>query len=282
MALPISRLYDFQPNTTIVSSQVDDEFNQLVSTINDLPEKDGTLQSNLNADLLDGFHASNSGGTNTVPVCVSGTIQTNLNADLLDGQHASDIAAAAFDVGTKMLFYQASPPSGWTEVSKPTDHVLGWKSGQAGGTTVANDWELTGFTFGVGSHTLTLAELPNHAHGLGGHTHDMGNHTHTVGDHYHTHDNALILRVVTQSPSSATGSITLSSGGDNRWQNSNFSTLGNVTDFPTGAPSTNTTGSASGSTTGAGSDNSHTHTFTDSHDSSWRPPTAYIIIASKD
>lgn len=32
----ISRLYDFQPNTTIKSQEVDDEFNQLVDSINEI------------------------------------------------------------------------------------------------------------------------------------------------------------------------------------------------------------------------------------------------------
>lgn len=274
----ISRLFDFQPGQTALSAQVDAEFNQLISTINGLPDKDGTLQTNLNADLLDGFHASNTGGTNKIPVCVTGNIQVNLNADLLDGQHASDIAAAAFDIGTKILFYQAAAPSGWTIVAAPTDHVLRWKTGAVGGTTEANSWTITGFTTTVANHTLVINELPAHWHDLGGHTHNMGSHTHSIA---HTHEavdmiSGVAINYVVQV--TAGGTFGVAAGGTHIGSTD----VGPASTSTSGVPSTNNTSAASGNTGNAGSDVGHNHTATTTESGVWRPPTAYIIIASKD
>jgi len=52
-----------------------------------IPISNGTLCNNLNADLLDGYHASND--ADSIPIS-NGTLCSNLNADLLDGKHASD------------------------------------------------------------------------------------------------------------------------------------------------------------------------------------------------
>lgn len=51
-----------------------------------IPVSNGTANVNLNADMVDGFHAGNNAGQ--VPVS-NGTVSTNLNADLLDGFHAA-------------------------------------------------------------------------------------------------------------------------------------------------------------------------------------------------
>jgi len=53
---------------------------------NQIPVSNGTLCTNLNADRLDGYHAGNSSGQ--IPVS-NGTLCSNLNADLVDGYHAS-------------------------------------------------------------------------------------------------------------------------------------------------------------------------------------------------
>lgn len=49
--------------------------------------------SGLAADTLDGYHAGNASGQ--VPIS-NGTVNTNLNADLVDGKHASDFVASTF------------------------------------------------------------------------------------------------------------------------------------------------------------------------------------------
>ena len=49
---------------------------------------DGTVVSTLNADQVDGHHASHSGGD--VPIS-DGTVNTTLNADQVDGKHSTDL-----------------------------------------------------------------------------------------------------------------------------------------------------------------------------------------------
>jgi hypothetical protein len=46
------------------------------------------VNTNLNADLLDGYHAGN--GTGDIPVS-NGTVNTNLNADMVDGVGADQL-----------------------------------------------------------------------------------------------------------------------------------------------------------------------------------------------
>jgi len=70
--------------------------NQFISTlatgIPPLVVNSGTLVTNLNADMTDGFHAGNANGN--IPVS-NGSVNTNLNADLLDGYHANSFALSA-------------------------------------------------------------------------------------------------------------------------------------------------------------------------------------------
>ncbi len=69
--------------------------NQFISTVATgtapISVSSTTTCSNLNADLLDGYHAGNASGN--IPVS-NGTVNTNLNADMLDGYHASYFAPA--------------------------------------------------------------------------------------------------------------------------------------------------------------------------------------------
>ena len=166
----IARLYDFQEGDVIDDAQVDAELNQLVETANGKADRDASLQDDLNADMLDGFHASETGGTGTIPVC-NGDLQVDLNAEFLGGLAASDIADAGFPAGTKIPFYQAAPPAGWTIDSRPAiDRVLGWahSTGDIGGTinSVLTGWAAIGnaVDIEVASHTLTLTEIPAHTH----------------------------------------------------------------------------------------------------------------------
>ncbi len=62
--------------------------------------------------------------------------------------------------GTKMLFMQASAPTGWTQDTSLNDRVLRLVSGSGGVT--GGSWTLSGVT--VDGHSLTGAEM-NHSHG---------------------------------------------------------------------------------------------------------------------
>jgi len=66
-----------------------------------------------------------------------------------------------FAAGTKLVFYQAAPPTGWTKDTSNNDKALRVVSGSGGGSGGTDD----------------LSAPPSTAH-----THDMSNHTHTVVD----------------------------------------------------------------------------------------------------
>ena len=57
-----------------------------------IPLSNGTVNTNLNADMLDGYQSGNT--TGHIPIS-NGTVNTNLNADMLDGHHASEFALAS-------------------------------------------------------------------------------------------------------------------------------------------------------------------------------------------
>ena len=71
--------------------------------------------------------------------------------------------------GTKMVFYEATPPTGWTQVTTHNDKALRVVSGTGGGSGGS-----TGFTsafththsntVAVAGHTLSVSEIPAHKH----------------------------------------------------------------------------------------------------------------------
>ena len=122
-----------------------------------------------------------------------------------------------------MLFYQATAPLGWTQVTTQNDKALRVVSGAGGGTggstaftSVFTSRTPSGSVGGgsvsvsVGGNTgntaLSVAQLPPHTHGL-------GNHTHGVNDPGHTH----FYEVPTTGTNVRTGSDTrfINKGGAN-------------------------------------------------------------------
>jgi hypothetical protein len=82
-------------------------------------------------------------------------------------------AAPSIPAGTVMLFYQASAPTGWTQVTTQNNKALRVVSGTGGGTggttafsTVFADQTPTITTSGLsaGATTLTTAQMPAHTH----------------------------------------------------------------------------------------------------------------------
>ena len=92
-----------------------------------------------------------------------------------------------FPSGTTLLFYQASAPTGWTQVTTSDDAALRVVSG-AGGTTGGSVGFTTAFasqavsgsvsigtaTGTVGDTAITTAQLPAHNHGVNDPTHTHG------------------------------------------------------------------------------------------------------------
>lgn len=79
-------------------------------------------------------------------------------------QQAIDAIPVYIPAGSKMLFYQASAPAGWTKDTSQNDRVLRVVDGNGGGN--GGSWTISGLT--VDDHTLTLAEMPRHGHSITG------------------------------------------------------------------------------------------------------------------
>lgn len=146
MAL-IARLFDFQPGATIISADLDSEFNQLVNFLNgSLTNKNALIKfsgsdpvlalDQLSSGLIQSWRQSgsdklkvnNSGQleslilTGVAPIIVaSTTVATNLNADLLDGLHASSFAQIGTNKTAFSLswFYSVPPPGISDETLQP-------------------------------------------------------------------------------------------------------------------------------------------------------------------
>ena len=70
----------------------------------------------------------------------------------------------SFTSGTKMIFFQASAPTGWTMITTYNDRVLRVVDGSTGyvGGNVSGSWTISGIT--TNNHTLTIDEIPSHTH----------------------------------------------------------------------------------------------------------------------
>lgn len=129
-----------------------------------VPLNNGTKNTDLNADQVDGYHAGNASGN--VPVS-NGTRNANLNADLLDNKEGTYYDDTPN--GTKVLFYQASVPTGYVQDVSTNDRMLRVVSGTGGGS--GGNWSMSGLS--IDGHALTIAEMPSHNHGGGNHSHFM-------------------------------------------------------------------------------------------------------------
>jgi len=167
--MAIARLFTFVAGDPILASEVNGELDAIITELNDKPDANGVIQTTLNADLLDDYHASLVGGDDTIPVCKAANIQIDLNTDLLDGLHASDISQAAFVSGTTLIFYQAAAPTGWSKVTGfGHDYHLSMNDSAVGGVKFGalSAWDLSGITGTVDAHVLTIVELPAHGHAI--------------------------------------------------------------------------------------------------------------------
>lgn len=74
------------------------------------------------------------------------------------------IAGPDIPTGTKMSFFQASVPTGWTQDVTQNDKVLRVVNSTGGGT--GGSWTISGIS--VDNATLTAAQMPSHHHTITG------------------------------------------------------------------------------------------------------------------
>ena len=141
-----------------------------------------------------------------------------------------------FPAGTKLIFYQASPPTGWTKDTANNDKALRVVSGGGGGTG--------------GTHNLSSPPSTAHTHDLGSHYHAApasGPHALTVNEiPLHSHSFSVYNSgppdsAVAYKANSSSSSVTAST-----WNNtSTDSGQTHPSGGNTGVPSNNTSGSGS-------------------------------------
>ncbi|MBI4397037.1 MAG: hypothetical protein HY548_08085, partial [Elusimicrobia bacterium] len=98
---------------------------------------------------------------------------TTLNTLQRDNGTTWDDIATLIPSGTKMVFYQASAPTGWTAVAVNDKFLRVVTAGGSGGST---------------GGTVAASTSLAHSHTVSGHTHDLGNHTHPGPSHTHSID----------------------------------------------------------------------------------------------
>ncbi len=74
-----------------------------------------------------------------------------------------------FPSGTRLIFPQASAPTGWTQITTINDRVIRVTNGSGGGT--GGSWTISGLSGGshthtTAGHTLTISEIPSHTHSI--------------------------------------------------------------------------------------------------------------------
>lgn len=124
--------------------------------------------TNINADKLDGQHASNASGS--IPIN-NGTLNSNLNADKLDGYHVADILSAVYPVGAIYISTVSTSPATlfggtWSAIGAGT-FLNAAGSGYAAGGTGGSDTHAhttPNHAHTTANMTLTLAQIPYHRH----------------------------------------------------------------------------------------------------------------------
>ena len=99
----------------------------------------------------------------------------NAALDARPTQSQGDARYLRGSAGTRMVFYMASAPTGWTKVANINDRLLRVVSGNGGGT--GGNWEISGLT--IAGTTLSIDQIPAHTHSSGSlEASDAGGHTH--------------------------------------------------------------------------------------------------------
>lgn len=182
---------------------------------------------------------------NSFPGVTGAVTATHTELNLLDGA----TSGAVMLTGRKLVFYESSAPTGWTQDTAVNDKVLRVTSSTGGGS--GGSWTISGIS--VDSHILTEAELPAH-------THDSGTLA-TASDGAHTHTEDGI--------ESDPGFGSIRAGDDFALRTAqNTSSAGAHTHTITGA------------TASAGGGSGHGHDLTVG--SLWRPAYYDVIICTKD
>ena len=184
-----------------------------------------------------------------------------------DGDGSALTGVQPFPSGTKMVFAQASAPTGWTQDTANNDKALRVVSGSGGGT---------GGTHGLSSPPSTA------------HTHTGPSHTHSTPSHSHSHTlSAGAHTLSTSQMPSHTHSVNIGSGNNpviNYIRNGDGVNMGSKTTSSTGSSGSHSHSlSGSISSGGAGTSGSGgTGSTSSSGPTAFAPQYVDVIVCSKD
>ncbi len=113
--------------------------------------------------------------------------------------------------GTKMVFFQASAPTGWTQDTNHNDKALRVVSGAGGSSGGSTAFSTLAHSHGTSGHALSEAEMPSHTHVITANVEQAGFHRWEDGSgHDHFMQPTDITSTATGSGSSHTHGDTLS------------------------------------------------------------------------
>jgi hypothetical protein len=182
-----------------------------------------------------------------------------------DAVNHNDLASfSSIPSGSRMLFYQASAPSGWSQITSVNDRVIRVVSTSGGGT--GGSWTISGLS--VLDHVLTVNEMPGHSHTMGSAgSHSHSGSTNTAGQHQHSID----------AGGGANGPGFVVDNDDGTFDAS-YNT--NSAGAHSHTLSINSAGSHTHGINNTGGGNAHGHGL--SADGDWRPSYADVIVCQKD
>jgi len=187
-----------------------------------------------------------------------------------DAVNHNDLASfSSIPSGSRMLFYQASAPSGWSQITSVNDRVIRVVSTSGGGT--GGSWTISGLS--VLDHVLTVNEMPGHSHTMG----SAGSHSHSGSTDTDTATGTIYNDVHS---SNSSGVFTDIGGGNG---SSGAPGTGNRVDFNhshSHSLSINSAGSHTHGINSTGGGEAHGHGL--SADGDWRPSYADVIVCQKD
>lgn len=107
-----------------------------------------------------GIHSFSHGNTSGRVTGKEGRIYLNTEHNMLDFYDGSNWHAVGVPKDSKMLFYAASAPYGYTQDTTITDRVIRVVDGA--GAATGGGWTISGLS--IGNTTLSTSQMPAHTH----------------------------------------------------------------------------------------------------------------------